>query len=54
MTSGNNVVYGNLTEALNYDNNGADSPVRIWAGTNFNTNGTDPNFNITEAPFRVH
>lgn len=54
MTSGNNVVYGNLTEALNYDNNGADSPVRIWAGTNFNTKGTDPNFNITEAPFRVH
>lgn len=54
MTSGNNVTYGNLTEALNYDNNGADSPVRIWAGTNFNTKGTDPNFNIAEAPFRVH
>lgn len=54
MTSGNNVTYGNLTEALNYDNNGADSPVRIWAGTNFNTKGTSSNFNITEAPFRVH
>lgn len=54
MTSGNNVTYGNLTEALNYDNNGADSPVRIWAGTNFNTKGTASNFNITEAPFRVH
>lgn len=54
MTSGNNVTYGTLTEALNYDNNGADSPVRIWAGTDFDTNGQVADFNITKAPFRVH
>lgn len=53
LTSGKPVTYhDSLKEELTYEN--TNSPVRIWAGTSFNTKGTDSNFDITTAKFRVH
>ena len=54
MTSGNPVTYGDLTENLVFDNGGENGAVRIWAGSDFDTKGGAPNFNLYDSKFRVH